>query len=472
MSLAALADFARAGFVDEGKERAAAQSFVDRFRIRTPSLAQQIKNLSGGNQQKVLLARWLMRGLKVIVVDEPTRGIDVGAKSEIFALIDRLAGEGLAVVMMTSEMPELLGLSDRIIVMAEGRLTATFARRSGDAGDDPQCRDRLAQRSPRPAAARRSTPSRSLTRGNEIALVVCLAAIILFFALTADHFFTLRNMTNVLGQASLALVAGIGVAIVFISGEVDISVGSLQAAIALPLIVIMNHTESLGLGIAGAVALGLAVGIVNGYLSAYVGINSLIVTLGMLFVLRGGVYLYTGKTAIPDEAALDSFFKIGNSSFLGVVPYPAIVAFVLLIVFIYVMRYRPFGRHVYAVGGNAEVARLAGFNVRRIKFTCFIISALLATVSGILLASRLGSAVHLAGLGFEFQVVAAVVLGGVSLSGGVGSLLGMALGVLILQFLSNGLGMLDLATEWQLVITGIVIILAVAFDELKRRQAG
>ena len=128
LSLAALAQFARAGFIDETKERATAQSFVDRFRIRTPGLNQAIKNLSGGNQQKVLLARWLMRGLKVIVVDEPTRGIDVGAKSEIFALIDRLAGEGLAVVMMTSEMPELLGLSDRIMVMAKGRITATFLR--------------------------------------------------------------------------------------------------------------------------------------------------------------------------------------------------------------------------------------------------------------------------------------------------------------------------------------------------------
>jgi ABC-type sugar transport system ATPase subunit len=127
-SLAALESFARAGFVDEGRERSAVQSFVDRFRIKTPSLNQQIKFLSGGNQQKVLLARWLMRGLKVIVVDEPTRGIDVGTKSEIFALIDRLAGEGLAVIMMTSEMPELLGLSDRIAVMAEGRLTATMAR--------------------------------------------------------------------------------------------------------------------------------------------------------------------------------------------------------------------------------------------------------------------------------------------------------------------------------------------------------
>ena len=127
-SLAALGNFANAGFVDEGRERSAVQEFIDRFRVKTPGLDQEIKYLSGGNQQKVLLARWLMRGLKVIVVDEPTRGIDVGAKSEIFALIDRLAGEGLAVVMMTSEMPELLGLADRIAVMAGGRITRVINR--------------------------------------------------------------------------------------------------------------------------------------------------------------------------------------------------------------------------------------------------------------------------------------------------------------------------------------------------------
>jgi ribose transport system permease protein len=311
-----------------------------------------------------------------------------------------------------------------------------------------------------------------LSRGNEVALILSLIAVIAFFSFASEYFFTVRNLTNVLGQASLALIAGIGVAMVFMSGEVDISIGSLQAAVAIPLIVIMNATGSLWLGLAGALALGLAVGVVNGYLSAYVGINSLIVTLGMLFILRGGVYLYTGQTAIPDDVMLDSFFAIGNEQFLGIIPYPAVIAFVLLLVFMYVMRHRPFGRKVYAVGGNAEVARLAGYPVRGVKFTCFVISSCLATVSGILLASRLGSAVHLAGLGFEFQVVAAVVLGGVSLSGGVGSLLGMAMGVLILSFLSNGLGMLDLPTEWQLVITGTIIIIAVAFDELKRRRAG
>jgi ribose/xylose/arabinose/galactoside ABC-type transport system permease subunit len=326
--------------------------------------------------------------------------------------------------------------------------------------------------SSRPAPGALARAAAVLTRRNELALILALIVIIAFFAVASPYFFTVRNLTNVLGQASLAMIAGIGVAMVFISGEVDISIGSLQAAVALPLIVIMNNTESLGLGIAGAVGLGLAVGLVNGYLSAYVGINSLIVTLGSLFVLRGGVYLYTGKTAIPDNVGLDSFFALGNRQLLGVIPYPAVIAFGLLVAFMYVMRHRPFGRKVYAVGGNAEVARLAGYSVRRVKFTCFVISALLATVSGILLASRLGSAVHLAGLGFEFQVVAAVVLGGVSLSGGIGSLLGMALGVLILQFLSNGLGMLDLQTEWQLVITGTIIIIAVAFDELKRRRTG
>jgi ribose/xylose/arabinose/galactoside ABC-type transport system permease subunit len=147
-----------------------------------------------------------------------------------------------------------------------------------------------------------------------------------------------------------------------------------------------------------------------------------------------------------------------------------VIAFALAATFIYVMRNRRYGRQLYAAGGNAEVARLAGYDVRRIKFTAFVVCSLLTAVAGILLASRLGSAVHVTGLGFEFQVVAAVVLGGVSLAGGVGNLVGVALAVLILAFLSNGLGQLNLATEWQLVITGFIIIAAVAFDEAKRRR--
>ncbi len=328
--------------------------------------------------------------------------------------------------------------------------------------------------SPSPAAAAGPSSAsaliRSLFRRNEAVLLVCLIVLIVFFSLASDSFLTVRNITNVLGQASLAMVAGIGVGLLVISGEIDVSIGSLAGAVGIPLVVVMNATGSLELGIAAALALSLLVGVINGYLAAYVGINSLIATLGSMFVIRGALCLYTGQKAIPDDLALESFYQLGNGRLLGTVPYPAIIAVVLLVGFVYLMRHRPFGRKLYAVGGNPEVARLAGFNVKRVKFIAFVICSLLAGISGILLSSRLGSAVHVAGLGFEFQVVAAVVLGGVSLAGGIGSLAGVALGVLILYFLANGLGMLNIATEWQLVITGLIIIAAVAFDELKRRR--
>ncbi|WP_306119079.1 MULTISPECIES: ABC transporter permease [unclassified Roseitalea] len=320
-----------------------------------------------------------------------------------------------------------------------------------------------------PAPARKA--DHRLFRGNLVALVVSLALVIGFFALATEHFWSLRNITNVLGQASILMCLTAGVAIVFISGEVDISVGSLVAAIAIPLIVIMNATGSLALGLGGALALGLLIGVVNGYLSVYLKINSLIVTLGTLFIIRGLVYLYTGKRAIADTVYLESFFQLGNGRLWGLIPYPALVAFALVGGLAVLMTQTRFGRKVYAVGGNAEVARLAGYNVRRIKFTCFVISSLAATVGGILLASRLGSAVHVAGLNYEFQAVAAAVLGGVSLAGGIGGLIGSALGVLILAFVSNGLGMMSAPTEWQLVITGAIIIAAVALDSAKRERA-
>jgi ribose/xylose/arabinose/galactoside ABC-type transport system permease subunit len=305
----------------------------------------------------------------------------------------------------------------------------------------------------------------------ELALGACLLALCVFFSLTADNFLTVRNLTNVLGQAAFPLIAGIGLALVVLSGEIDISIGSLLGAVAIPLIVVMNATGSLPLGVCAALLLALVIGAVNGWLVAYVGINSLIVTLGTMFVIRGAIYVYTGQRAIADDAMLESFFQLGNGRLFGL-PSPAIIALTLLAVFIYVLGWRRFGRQVLAVGGNAEVAALAGYDVRRVRFACFVICALMAGVAGILMASRLGAAVHLTGLSFEFQVVAAVVLGGVSLAGGIGSLWGMALGVLILSVLANGLGLLNLPTEWTLVVTGTVIASAVALDEAKRARQG
>jgi ribose/xylose/arabinose/galactoside ABC-type transport system permease subunit len=301
-------------------------------------------------------------------------------------------------------------------------------------------------------------------------LLISFAVIFIFFSVSSKYFFTVRNLSNILGQISLPLISAVGLSIVLFSGEVDISIGSLQAFVSLPLVTIMNQTGSFALGAVAALATGTIIGIINGLLVTRLKINSLITTLGMLYALRGAVYLITGKVAIAEQSGKDLFFLIGNGKLFHFLPYTSILMFVILIVFMFIMKNTSYGRRIYAVGGSDEVARAIGINVERMKFSAFVICSLLATVSAILLASRLGSANHLAGQGFEFQVVAAVVLGGVSLSGGVGSLLGAFIGVLILGIIQNGLGMLNVSTMWQLVITGAIIILSVAIDELKKRH--
>jgi len=305
----------------------------------------------------------------------------------------------------------------------------------------------------------------------ELALFIIFLIVFVFFSFSSEYFFSLRNLMNVSGQLAITLIAAIGFAVLLIAGEVDISIGSLLAFVALPLIQIMNLTESVALGIIACLIFGAVIGLINGFLSVYLRISSLIVTLGMLFILRGIVYLYTGQRPISDDLYSDFFFNIGNGKLLGVVPYAAIIAFLILAVFLFVMRNTSYGRKLYAIGGNAEVARLAGYNIKLIKLSAFVICSVLSSISAILLASRIGSANHIAGDLFEFQVVAAVVLGGVSLAGGIGTLAGAALGVMILAIVSNGLGMLNVESQWQMVVNGIIIIIAVGFDELKRKKS-
>ena len=305
----------------------------------------------------------------------------------------------------------------------------------------------------------------------KLTLFIIFLLVFIFFSFASEYFFSVRNIMNVSGQLSITLIASIGFAVLLIAGEVDISIGSLLAFVSLPLIEIMNITESVPLAIFVCLLFGIIIGFINGYLSVYLGVSSLIVTLGMLFILRGTVYLYTGQRAISDDYMSDFFFYIGNGKFMGIVPYSAILALIILCIFLFVMHNTSYGRKLYAIGGNQEVARLAGYNIKRLKLSAFVICSFLSSISGIILASRIGSANPYAGDLFEFQVVAAVVLGGVSLAGGIGTLTGAAIGVMILSVISNGLGLLNVETQWQLVVNGIIIIIAVGFDELKKRKA-
>lgn len=316
----------------------------------------------------------------------------------------------------------------------------------------------------------RSNIFKRLFTVGEFGLLVSLVVLFLFFSISSKYFLTVRNISNVLGQISLPLIAAVGFSILLICGEVDISIGSLQAVVALPLLVVLNATGSFFLGAFAAICLGAVIGVINGVLVTKLKINSLITTLGMYYALRGAVYLITRKVPIADSSGNELFFLIGNGKLFRFFPYSAILMFVILFSFMYIMKNTTYGRRIYSVGGVAEVARALGINVEKIKFSAFVLCSVLASISAILLASRLGSANHLAGIGFEFQVVAAAVLGGVSLAGGIGTLLGTFIGVLIIGIIQNGLGMLEVYTMWQLVITGSIIIMAVAIDELKKRH--
>ena len=309
-----------------------------------------------------------------------------------------------------------------------------------------------------------------VSRFNELGLLVLAVALFLFFTFGSPYFFRVKNLSNVLGQISLTMISAVGLSLLMISGEVDISIGSLQAVVALPLLLVMNATGSFWLGVIPALLTGVLVGLINGLLVTRLKINSLIVTLGMFYLLRGFVYFATGKVPISDRSENPFFFQIGNGKLLGFLPLMAIVMIVILAVFVFILRQTTYGRRIYAVGGNPEVARAVGMNPERLKLSAFVLCSVLASVSAILLASRLNSANHLAGSGFEFQVIAAAVMGGVSLSGGVGNLGGAFVGVLIFGLIQNGLGLMSVGTEFQLVVTGVIIIAAVAVDALRNQR--
>lgn len=298
---------------------------------------------------------------------------------------------------------------------------------------------------------------------------LALALLLLCVVLTAlsPVFLTAANITNILRDAALVAIAGIGMVCIILQGEIDLSVGSTQAVVGILAVVVLNATQSLLLAFLAALLLGAFIGLTNGLLVTKAGINSLIATLGMMAILRGLAMVSTGAVSI--QARMPSFVDVGTG-YLGPLPVPVILAAVLFGVVWFVLHHTPFGRYVYAVGGNREAAELAGLPVVRIKVAVFVLGGVLAALSAFVLASRLNSGQPNAGLMFELQVIAAVVLGGVSLTGGVGTLVGALLGILILTVLNNGLVLLNVSSFYHDIARGVVIILAVWLDTRRRRQ--
>ena len=307
-----------------------------------------------------------------------------------------------------------------------------------------------------------------------ILIALVLACVVL--ALINENFLSARNILNVLRQTSINGVLAIGMTFVILTRGIDLSVGSV---VALTGVVAASFatTSTAGfipgapypalLALAIGVAVGMLAGSVSGLIVARFRVPAFVATLGMLSAARGLTLLYSGGRPIP--ALTDTFRWIGTGDVLGV-PVPI---FVLLAVFAgahFVLTQTRFGRHVYAVGGNPHAAKVSGLPVTRIRFIVYVISGGLAGLAGMILAARTGSALPQAGIAYELDAIAAVVIGGTSLAGGVGRVSGTLIGALLIGVMNNGLDLMGVESYYQQVIKGFLIVAAVMLDQSKNKQ--
>lgn len=295
--------------------------------------------------------------------------------------------------------------------------------------------------------------------------------LLLFVALAVfiPDFLTGRNMVGLLLSITLIGSLATTMMLVLALGEVDLSVASTVAFAGVAAAVVTSSTGSVFIGVIGGIVAGGAVGVFNGFVIAKFGINSLIATLAAMEFVRGLAYITSGGDAVM--ITVPGFFDLGSASFLGLT-LPVWTMLACFVIFGVVLNMTAFGRNVLATGGNSEAASLAGVNVRRLKIIVFGLQGVVAGVVGVLLASRMGLGDPNTSMGLELAVISACVLGGVALSGGVATITGVVVGVLIMGCVQNAMGLLNVPTFYQYLVRGAILLLAVMFDRWKqtRRQ--
>ena len=304
--------------------------------------------------------------------------------------------------------------------------------------------------------------------------LIALVLMVVALSFLSDRFLTPENGWNILRQISVNLCLSIGMTIIILSGGIDLSVGAMLAlAGAVSAGLLKNGLPVEGMGVvlqftvSGAILAGVLVGCLlgwfNGMVITLLSIPPFVATLGMFSIARGLTMLWTGGFPITGLGA--GFGFIGTGIFLGI-PMPVWISGISVLAFMFILKMTRFGRYLYAIGGNERASLLTGLRVNRIKVWVYTLGGGMAGLAGLLVTARLDSAQPNAGLGYELDSIAAVVIGGTSLSGGRGTLMGTVLGCLIIGVLNNGLFLLNVSPFWQQIIKGIVILSAVAIDKM------
>src|SRR5271168_103831 len=440
ITIAAQDEVSRGWFIDEKKEGVLIDEFRKLLSIRMASPEQAAGQLSGGNQQKIVLARWLALRPRILIVDEPTRGIDIGSKVEVHNLLIDMAKQGIAVIVISSELPEILAVSDRIVTMREGRVTGEIARTKArlEAAED---------------------------KGVDVfgfvarfAPTLFLIVLMLLFAIIEPRFLSSINLFNVMRQISITGLLAIGMTFVILTAGIDLSIGSLLAFAGLVAAAVEKGglenrftvgEGGVGYGWGAAALAAIAVGIAGGYLQGLaitrLKVPPFVVTLGGMSAFRGAALLFAAGG--PISGFQPSFTWWGQGK-IGPVPIPVIIFLAAAGLAHITLRYTRYGRQVYAVGGNPEAARLSGLNVNRVIASVYVIMGFFAGLGSFVLAARLNSAEAVAGTGYELTVIASILIG----------------------VLLNGLVLMNVSSYIQQIVIGVIIVLAVAFDTFAKSR--
>jgi ribose/xylose/arabinose/galactoside ABC-type transport system permease subunit len=296
-------------------------------------------------------------------------------------------------------------------------------------------------------------------------LVVALVVVFLVLSIASPYFLTPNNLLNIAKALVIVGIAAVGETIVIIAGGFDLSIGSTMAAAGMLAAYLLDSGLGITVAFSSAIILGIGIGATNGVLIAYFRINPLIATLATLAIIRGLAFVISNGREIV--ITNPNWLRLGTGSVAGI-PYIVLVLLAIYLVFLILLPRTTFGRYVYAIGSNIRAARLAGISTKRWLLIIYIVCGATAALAGLMLAARTGSARPAAAMGFELDVITAVILGGASLKGGRGTLLGTAIGLLLLFMINNGLTLAQVPSFWQQVVKGLILLTAVLYDELRR----
>jgi ABC-type sugar transport system ATPase subunit/ribose/xylose/arabinose/galactoside ABC-type transport system permease subunit len=471
--LAMLRQLAGGGWLTRRPEVRRTRAAVQALSVRLRSIEQTIGTLSGGNQQKVVVGRWLERQPNVLILDEPTRGIDVAAKAEIHGLVRRLAAEGRAIVFISSDLPEVLSQSDRIGVFREGRLAGLFDPRRNsanevasaalpDGGGKAKIHQAAAPARETLAAAAAWWKALPLREGGLLVLLLVLLGMQFW---RSRQIATAGQLPSLATDAALLSCCALGAAIVLLVGGIDISLGSLMALSAGIAGQLWQEDYPLPLVFAIGVLVGGMGGLVNALVSLVGRVHPIVVTLGTLSLYRG-LALWRLKQDVQIPGAARNFLVEPRAG----LPLLVWLGLGLALLIGLLLQRSVLGRQIYAVGSNPSAAARAGISRSRIWLAAFTMQGMLAGLAGLLYLARSGQLQAVSYEDTTLQAIAAAVVGGVAITGGRGTVVGVVLGCLFLVALPPACEFLHIPTIWQRTLVGAVLVVAVTLDALWRRR--